>query len=396
MPTIADYTCLERVSKMSSKNSQVAIVKCENYEKESIHEAMARIFDLIDIKSCNEKILIKPNLCLPAHPDEALTVHPEVISCLCNIFNKSGSKIFIGDNPVGSSDKVRIDDVWKKTGFAEMALSHRVQKAYLNKNLKKSVGVINGESYDMYFSEDISSFGSIINVAKFKTHSLMTFTGCVKNLYGLLAGDSKKKLHKQFSSKDNFANLLLDVYDLFPCSLHIMDAVYGIEGNGPGREGKKRYIGVLMASQDAVVLDLVASKLMNIDPYEVPTNYWGMKRKMGTDSEIIEVLGDDVEPFVMHDFKIPDTTVYNKNITEHIFQLSRNFLSINTGICRECELCCHNCPAGAIDRNEDGLYIDDEKCICCMTCREICPEAAIQVAIPNFMRELKRIKNRNK
>jgi uncharacterized protein (DUF362 family)/Pyruvate/2-oxoacid:ferredoxin oxidoreductase delta subunit len=382
---------------MDKKKSKVAILKCENYKKENVRRTMYRLLELLDFNPRNaEKILLKPNLCLSVSPEEALTTHPEIVSCLCEIFNKSNAKISVGDNPVGSADESRIEDVWKKTGFAEMVLRQGVTQTHLNHNLIKDSRVLNGEPYDIYFSKEISSFDTIINIAKFKTHSLMTFTGCIKNLYGMLAGDSKKLLHAQFFSRESFANLLLDVFHSFPCALHVMDAVYGIEGNGPGREGKKRYIGVLMASQDALALDLIAAKLTNINPYDVPTNYWGVQRNLGADLDHIEVLGNDIAPFIMNDYAIPNIFKFNEDVTERLFRFSKSHLEIDEKKCIGCELCRHNCPPKAISRNDTKMMIDAEKCICCMTCREICPSAAIQEAAPRFIQELKKIKNLKK
>lgn len=44
--------------------------------------------------------------------------------------------------------------------------------------------------------------------------------------------------------------------------------------------------------------------------------------------------------------------------------------------CRHCDdpLCVPACPAGAMVQRADGVvYIDQEKCIGCMACRDVCP-----------------------
>jgi 2-oxoglutarate ferredoxin oxidoreductase subunit delta len=61
-------------------------------------------------------------------------------------------------------------------------------------------------------------------------------------------------------------------------------------------------------------------------------------------------------------------------------------VEINRERCKECGLCMHHCPKGAITKsavlNNNGYYpvqIDDEKCIGCGICYTTCPDGVFHV-----------------
>lgn len=51
---------------------------------------------------------------------------------------------------------------------------------------------------------------------------------------------------------------------------------------------------------------------------------------------------------------------------------------INSEICTGCGICVSECSAGAIWMEEDTAVIDDDKCIRCGVCHDICPDEAVR------------------
>ncbi|NIQ10345.1 MAG: DUF362 domain-containing protein, partial [Gammaproteobacteria bacterium] len=99
----------------------------------------------------------------------------------------------------------------------------------------------------------------IINLPKLKTHQMMGYTGAVKNMFGLVVGMRKVRLHLQAGTdKAFFALMLLELAERFIPALSIMDAVVGMEGNGPGN-GDPVQLGALLASASPLALDTVAT-----------------------------------------------------------------------------------------------------------------------------------------
>ena len=68
----------------------------------------------------------------------------------------------------------------------------------------------------------------------------------------------------------SFAEMLLDLNAVVKPKLQIMDAVYGMEGDGPFA-GNPRKIGAILASGDYSAIDVAVCRLIAVDPRELPT-----------------------------------------------------------------------------------------------------------------------------
>ncbi|RYD04279.1 hypothetical protein N752_15660 [Desulforamulus aquiferis] len=73
----------------------------------------------------------------------------------------------------------------------------------------------------------------IIGLPKLKTHCMTRYTGAVKLMYGAIPGLKKAEYHFNMQRLETFSQLLIDINTLLKPSLTIMDAVIGMEGDGP-------------------------------------------------------------------------------------------------------------------------------------------------------------------
>ncbi len=90
-------------------------------------------------------------------------------------------------------------------------------------------------------------------------------TGAIKNSYGFIPGAQKAMLHKAAGSPKRFHEAIVAVFSLRVPDLFIMDAVVGMEGNGPASPDL-RDIGLILASDNAVAMDAVVADMMGCDP----------------------------------------------------------------------------------------------------------------------------------
>ncbi|HZD43310.1 MAG TPA: DUF362 domain-containing protein, partial [Methanomicrobiales archaeon] len=227
----------------------------------------------------------------------------------------------------------------------------------------------------------------VIGLPKLKTHQLTTDTGAVKLLYGYLPGVTKAEYHLHTAENvDNFAGLLIDLYLSLPPDLFIMDAVVGMEGNGPSG-GMPRHIGLLMASPDGPALDFVASSIVGFDPLLLPTVRQAWERGIGPKTlEEIRIAGEDPLAVRISDFKKPDAHPATR-VPPELLHVAKWFLAakpvIQSGACTRCGTCAINCPSEAIRWSEGKIpAIDYRSCIRCFCCQELCPANAVIVKKP--------------
>ncbi len=245
----------------------------------------------------------------------------------------------------------------------------------------------------------------IINIPKFKTHSLTRITGAVKNMYGIIHGRTKTVLHTKFMDLEKFNDMLIDVFLFKKPVLNIMDGITGIEGEGPGTSGTFRRTGIILISEDGIAMDHIVAALMGFDSDNIPLIRCSKNRGFSSaDMDTIEICGGPLEDFVIPGFKLPKNTPVdliskNKFLKTYILPFLRNTISSspyqNTKNCTMCEVCIDICPEKAITKYDDKLIFDYKKCIRCYCCSEMCPYGGIDLRytkIGNFILNKKLIK----
>ena len=369
----------------------VSLQKCAKYDnkilKEKILAGLRQIdFDLTGLK--NKRVCLKPNLLMPFNPERAVTTHPEVFRAVAQIVRDYTDNIVLIESPNFFPLKSTI----KKAGLAEIVDDLKIEVADINvtETLKFS-------SAHRYKSIDISKaffdVDYIINMPKLKTHGFTHYTGAVKNLFGAMPGLSKSRMHMTAPSQMEFSEFLLDLYggllngfEKPKKFIHIMDAVVGMEGEGPGPTGKPKEIGAVIIGDDAVALDYVAVNLVGLELKKVFTITQGFKRGYGVKSpDDIRVTGERLEDMRINDF-LPPKSVVRGGIIWPLTSPTVKNLFVEKPVpradaCTLCYNCMKVCPAGAITKADEAKIpqYNYRKCIRCFCCMETCPEAAIDL-----------------
>jgi len=213
---------------------------------------------------------------------------------------------------------------------------------------------------------------------------MTVLTGAVKNLFGCIPG--KRKVQWHFSTgvdHDSFTRMLVELSQVLRPRLTVMDAIIGMEGNGPG-SGDPRGIGVVLAGQDPVAVDVVSGSMVGLVPEQLPVIGAASKAGIGASSmENIQVLGEDLSGVSLANFRFPP----RENTEWHLPEWARRRLKdalttrpvIEHHSCVQCGLCMSDCPQQAIACEGGKLRIDHRRCIRCFCCQEFCPQGAIVV-----------------
>ena len=361
--------------------TRVSIVKCATYDINEVQAAAEKAFELLGglaafIKS-GEKVLLKPNILSSRPPEHGVNTHLEVIRACARLVKKLGAIPVIGDNPGGS---ITARQAYEGSGLLDMAKEEGLECLEA-----RDVKIVHDMPIASYFFE----CDKIISIPKMKTHSLMTLTGAVKNMYGAVTGLNKSQLHKKFPRPDDFAGPLAVVFAAVKPSLVLMDGILAMQGNGPA-SGDLRDVGLLIAGEDSVAVDSVFSGLIGIEPLSVFTVKEAAKRGLGeADLRNIEIAGENFEQIKIQGFKLPASTLL-LSIPAPVARLVTALIKfgprINEGLCEKCMICAKTCPVAAITINDKISRIDRNKCIRCMCCHEVCPYNAVELRRNNLAR----------
>ncbi|HEY4695811.1 MAG TPA: DUF362 domain-containing protein [Candidatus Hydromicrobium sp.] len=385
---------------MNYKAGRVSIIKCKNYNKKNLKDAIKRCVGLIGgfkkFLNSNSKIVIKPNLLLPVPPERAITTHPLFIEAVIeNIIDINGNSknILIADSfgPATPYNRTGMEKVYSATGILDVAkktgcrLNYSAEYECLSNKkgrILKRIEVI----------KPIINADVIINLPKFKTHNLTVISGAIKNMFGIVPGFTKVGYHLRFDDFENFSGMLLDIASFIKPTLNIMDGIWGIEGKGPGRSGTPRNVGLILASNDPISMDIVMSKIMNIDkglnPFIEVLKKW--KIESYTDSNI-EVLGEKLSDIIIYDFKLPKNIgqkrlIANNFINTYILPLARSsfnpYMYVDYNKCSLCRTCQNICPQNSISSGNKKIKFNQRTCTRCFCCSEMCPEGAIGIKYP--------------
>ena len=218
----------------------------------------------------------------------------------------------------------------------------------------------------------------------------MSFTGAVKNNFGVIPGLAKPGYHAKLHDKEQFADMLLDLAEYVSPRLSIMDAVTAMEGDGPGAAGTPRHVGLLLGSTDPLALDVVACEIIGLRREANPLLIAAAKRGLAPSGiEEIELIGARISELRVSNYKLPATTGLGQLLTwwqKPLEPFFRNWLSQAPRVvgkkCIACGICRDSCPANAIaiiEKKRKYALIDDKQCIRCYCCHELCPEAAVEL-----------------
>ena len=340
---------------------------------ETIREAVDRAFDLFPLEIRGRKVLIKPNVLRISEAKEGIVTHPSMLRAVVDkVESLAPASMVVGDNP-GLFNYGDNENSFAKTGLMEAARGYY-----------RNIGI---DSLKVDFNPDFMPVVSvprvvleadiIISLPKFKTHGLTVITGAIKNCYGYLPGAQKAMLHKAAGSPERFHEMLVDVFRLRVPDLFLVDAVVGMEGNGPASP-ELREIGLVLASDNAVALDSVIATMMGCDPARL--RFLRKAKEVGLgdyDIKGIEVIGE-LKP--IPDFKLPPLSGEGLSHLKELID-ARIVLrpQVDPDLCTGCGTCVDQCPVSALSMGESVPEADPGICITCFCCQEMCPEKAIML-----------------
>lgn len=360
-------------------------IKTATYDYETLKPA---IFEMLEAMGAGliperSRVLIKPNLLLPAQPEAAILTHPHVIRAVVEYVLSKGGSPLISDSPaMGSFEKIQKDGGYYQV-LKDLDVDFKAFKTSVSVDIGRPFGHIE-------IAREAIEADVVINLPKLKTHVGMLLTLGVKNLFGCIVGLKKPGWHlRSGMDRDMFARLLVQIYRAINPSITLVDGILALEGQGPGKGGIPRSLGIIVGGRNAFAVDMAICSMLGIDPDELPTHKAAKNLRLAGNA--VNISGDFN---IVHNFRLPDTgpltlgpKPLHRFMRKHLLQRPQ----VDSLLCRLCGECRQYCPAKAISQDSKAINFDYDGCIRCYCCIEICPYGALratETAPGRFLRRL--------
>jgi len=357
----------------------VSVQPLADYAPERVRTALHHVLEplggMAAFVRTGQQVLVKPNLLAGKSPEKAVTTHPEIVRQVILLAQAAGGLVTVGDSPgIGKPEVVA-----RKCGILQVVKETGAHFAPFSESVP--VKVRDSSFRQLEVAREILTADVIINLPKLKTHQMMGFTGAVKNLFGAVVGMRKAGLHLQAGADPAFfARMLLELVERFPPALSIMDAVVGMEGNGPG-SGDPVQVGALLAAPHPLALDTVATALVGLSPQQVWTQRVAREDgRSGGTLEEVSIIGPPLATLRPRRFRPAPRSDIGFGLPVPVQRVLHNSLSARpeiAGHCQRCGDCVRHCPPQAMSLNRRGVQIDYQRCIRCFCCQELCPHGAV-------------------
>lgn len=363
----------------------VSLQRVSSYDEPEILRGLRLVLDPLGGMRAfvreGQRVLLKLNLLGAYPPDRAITTHPALVRAVSILVIEAGGRVSIGDSPGIGRPRAALE----KCGILEAVKDLPVDIADFENGVEFEE-MSNKVARKIFLAKALKDCDVVITLPKLKTHAQMGFTGALKNQFGFVPGLEKAKYHYRMRTREWLAALMIDINRIVKPSLAIMDAIVGMEGEGPAG-GSPRFIGALIAGSDPVAVDEVACRIVGIRSEALPLMAAARSAGFG-DTKEIAIEGVSIEELAIRDFrKIPELLSPLRMIPLPKFFLEwlQRQISPRPRIIQETCIKCGACKAGcpvdpsAIDPFLEEPAVFDDLCIRCYCCHEFCPVKAIRL-----------------
>ena len=368
-------------------SQRVWLSRCGGYAPEELLRQVEEAFTALgvweEIKP-GMQVVIKPNLVMSSKPEAAIATHPALVAAVGRCVQKAGGEVIIAESPGGPYTPAAMKAVFRGCGYADMAKEWGFTLYTECKSREVSLpGAVRCRQLSVV--EPFLTRDYLIDLAKLKTHSMVGFSGAVKNLFGAVPGLQKPELHCRFPEKQPFSEMLVDLCDFLKPDLCFLDGILAMEGNGP-TGGSPRKAGVLGASKSPYALDVCGAALIGLEPESVLMLKEAHRRGLGPISpKECQLLKEQVETLAQPDFvkAKASSTDFLDRVPAFLRPAAKRLATpapkIRRKECVGCGKCAESCPQHTIAIREGKAVIDYKQCIRCFCCHEMCPKHVIDI-----------------
>lgn len=252
------------------------------------YEPVYRALDLIQYTEAlkgHDLVLVKVNFITTKTWETGATTDPLVVEAIIQKLKDLPVEAIVVESDANMTNATK---AFKVTGMAEMCERNGVE--WLNlRHVKDRVElpVPDGEALTKITVPRIVTESAIISAAKMKTHDRTVVTLGMKNMFGLLPDKFKGKYHLK-----GISNVITDINSVLRPNITLIDGFMAMEGRGPVH-GHPVTMGTIIAGDDPVATDAVASRVMGFDPSNIPHIRRAYEKGLGEINDF-EIIGETI------------------------------------------------------------------------------------------------------
>ncbi len=333
------------------------------------------------------RVVIKPNLNNDLHALTGNSTDLRVICALIEALLDDGRRdLVVADGPNVGVERRGID-VFRRLRVANLVNRYPVRIVDLNRDEGVYVDLPDGR---LRVARTWMDAQVRVSVPTLKTHAEMGLSCAMKNHVGTVVAQDKRVVHR------DLARNIAALWAVAPPHLVLVDALVGMQGNGPG-DGEPVRLGALFSGRSPPAVDRVAAAAVGFDAARVPylarfpaveeprVSRLGVfepapaRSRLAVASERRELrwLKRLVRPLVA--LPVVAEAAYRANIVQDVYTLEDGGV---TGVrrtsddCGGCTACADVCPTG-LPVAQIGRTVDPAACLSCLACWWACPTGAV-------------------
>jgi uncharacterized protein (DUF362 family) len=248
------------------RTSPVAILPAPNYEID-LSDVIERGLRELGVNVAGKRILVKPNL-VEYEPGTVINTHANVIVGAAIALKRAGAReVVVAEGPGHRRDieylitSTGLFDHLREEGLAFVDLNHDDVRTTVLRSWFTGLN-------ELSLPVTLLDADLVVSMPKLKTHHWAGITCSMKNLFGAVPGGvygwPKNLLHFRGVEPS-----ILDLNATIRPGLAIVDAIVGMEGDGPVM-GTPKPVGAIVMGTDLVAVDATAARMMRLSPERIP------------------------------------------------------------------------------------------------------------------------------
>jgi uncharacterized protein (DUF362 family) len=200
-------------------------------------------------------VAVKPNLCTAVREKcQMANTDPALVEAVCQVLRTRTKRVVLVE-----ADGLRQTawEAFEASGYHRF--TQELDLEFVNLSESPTVKTSLPPAGNIDLPEILLRADAFITLPVLKTHALTYFTGALKNQWGCLPQYDRILLHKYLDP------MLVSLHSILQPRMALMDGIIGMEGRGP-TNGTPRRLDVVLASQDSVALDVMAMRLVGLEP----------------------------------------------------------------------------------------------------------------------------------